>query len=474
MSSSPQPLPPHAIAVVGAACRLPGGIRGLDDLWGVLTVDRDVVATVPDDRFHAADFTDARRRRPGVSYTAAGGFLDDITGFDTSFFTGISPREASRMDPQQRLALELAVEALDDAGIDHRRTAGSDTAVFVGCSSRDYGELQSCAPHTGNAYTITGMAVSNTANRVSHFFDWHGQSIVVDTACSSALTALHQACEHLRSGRSRAALAGGVNILINPQGFAGFSGASMLSPTGRCRAFSADADGFVRSEGGGLVLLKRLDDALADGDRIHGLIVAGGTNNDGRTSGLAVPSAEAQEALLREVYAAAGLSPDDVAYLRRTAPARRWAIPSSARPSAAHWGPAAPPAPCRSGSVKSNIGHLEAASGMPGVFKALLVLRHAGIPATRTPSRSTRTSTSRVTTSGPWSASRNCKAADGRTWASTPSASAAPTPTSSSPRPPNGPQSRFPRPPAGFPSWSPPAPPGRCGPPRSRWRSSWS
>ncbi|MDG9702555.1 type I polyketide synthase [Streptomyces sp. DH37] len=382
MSRSRQSLPPRAIAVVGAACRLPGGIRNLDDLWGVLVIGRDVVTTVPEDRFPAADFTDARRRRPGVSYSAAGGFLDDITGFDTSFFTGISPREASRMDPQQRLVLELAVEALDDAGIDHRSTAGSDTAVFVGCSSRDYGELQSCAPHTGNAYTITGMAVSNTANRVSHFFDWHGQSTVVDTACSSALTALHQACEHLRSGRSRAALAGGVNILINPQGFAGFSGASMLSPSGRCRAFSAEADGFVRSEGGGLALLKRLDDALADGDRIHGVIVAGGTNNDGRTSGLALPSAEAQEALLREVYAEAGLSPDDLAYLEAHGTGTPVGDPVECAAVGRALGTGRSTGALPIGSVKSNIGHLEAASGMPGVFKALLVLRHGGIPAT--------------------------------------------------------------------------------------------
>ncbi|MFF5251179.1 SDR family NAD(P)-dependent oxidoreductase [Streptomyces leeuwenhoekii] len=382
MSRSPHPLPAHAVAVVGASCRLPGGIRGLDDLWGVLTVGRDVVTTVPEDRFPAADFTDAGRRRPGVSYTAAGGFLDDITGFDTSFFTGVSPREASRMDPQQRLVLELAVEALDDAGIDHRSTAGSDTAVFVGCSSRDYGELQSCAPHTGNAYTITGMAVSNTANRVSHFFDWRGQSTVVDTACSSALTALHQACGHLRSGRSRAALAGGVNVLLNPQGFAGFSGASMLSPSGRCRAFSAGADGFVRSEGGGLVLLKRLADALADGDRIHGVIVAGGTNNDGRTSGLALPSAEAQEALLREVYGEAGLEPDDVAYLEAHGTGTPVGDPVECAAIGRALGAGRTTGALPIGSVKSNIGHLEAASGMPGVFKALLVLRHGEIPAT--------------------------------------------------------------------------------------------
>ena len=376
------PLPADSVAVVGTACRLPGGIHTLDDLWTVLAVGRDVVGEVPADRFPAADFVDARRRRPGRSYTAAGGFLDDIAGFDTSFFTGISPREASRMDPQQRLLLELAVEAIDDAGIGAASTEGSDTAVFVGCSSRDYGELQSCEPGTGNAYTITGMASSNTANRLSHFFDWHGQSVTVDTACSSALTALHQACEHLRAGRSRAALAGGVNILINPQGFAGFSGASMLSPTGRCRAFSADADGFVRSEGGGLVLLKRLDHALADGDRIHGVIVASGTNNDGRTPGLALPSAAAQEALLREVYARAGLTPDDLVYLEAHGTGTPVGDPVECEATGRALGTGRGTGPLPIGSVKSNIGHLEAGSGIAGLLKAMLVLRHGRIPAT--------------------------------------------------------------------------------------------
>ncbi|WPB82687.1 SDR family NAD(P)-dependent oxidoreductase [Archangium violaceum] len=368
--------------MVGAACRLPGGVHNLEDLWTVLLVSRDVVTEAPADRFPTADFVDGRRPRPGKSRTAAGGFLGDISGFDTSFFNGISPREASRMDPQQRLLLELAAEALDDAGIDHGKMRGSDTAVFIGCSSRDYGELQLCAPQTGNPYTVTGMASAIAANRVSHFFDWHGQSVTVDTACSSALTAIHQACEHLRSGRSRAALAGGVNILINPQGFAGFSGASMLSATGRCRAFSAHADGFVRAEGGGLVLLKRLADALADGDSIHGVIVATSTNNDGRTPGLALPSAAAQQALLRDVYGRAGLRPDDLAYLEAHGTGTRAGDPIECEAIGRALGTGRGTGALPIGSIKSNIGHLEAASGIAGLLKALLVLRHRKIPAT--------------------------------------------------------------------------------------------
>jgi acyl transferase domain-containing protein/NADPH:quinone reductase-like Zn-dependent oxidoreductase/NADP-dependent 3-hydroxy acid dehydrogenase YdfG/acyl carrier protein len=382
LSQPPPPLPSDALAVVGAACRLPGGIHTLEDLWGVLLVGRDVVTEVPADRFAAADFIDSRRPRPSTGYTTAGGFLEDIAGFDTSFFHGISPREASRMDPQQRLLLELAAETLDDAGIDHARSRGSDTAVFIGCSSRDYGELQSCSPQTGNAYTLTGMASSIAANRLSHFYDWHGQSVAVDTACSSALTALHQACEHLRSGRSRAALAGGVNILINPQGYAGFSSASMLSPTGRCRAFSEHADGFVRSEGGGLVLLKRLADAVDDGDRIHGVVVASGTNNDGHTPGLALPSATAQQALLSEVYRGAGIAPDELVYLEAHGTGTQAGDPIECEAVGRALGRGRSLGALPIGSVKSNVGHLEAASGIAGLLKSLLVLQHRRLPAT--------------------------------------------------------------------------------------------
>lgn len=346
-------LPDDAIAVVGTACRLPGGINDLDDLWAVLTAGRDMVTEVPADRFAAADFVDPDRRRPGHSYTAAGGFLDDVAGFDGSFFTGISAREASRMDPQQRLLLEMAVEMLDDAGVDAAGLEGSDTAVFVGCSSRDYGELQAAGADTSNPYTMSGMAGAIVANRLSHYFDWHGQSVAVDTACSSALTALHQACEHLRAGRSRAVVAGGVNVLLSPQLFAGFSSASMLSPTGRCRPFSAQADGFVRAEGGGLVLLKRLADARGDGDRIHGVIVASGANNDGRTPGLALPSSTAQQALLRDVYERAGLVPDDVAYLEAHGTGTQAGDPLEAQAIGRALGRGATGARCRSGRSRA-------------------------------------------------------------------------------------------------------------------------
>lgn len=203
---------------------------------------------VPPDRFDPKRFVDTERRRSNKSYTAAGGFLQDVTGFDNGYFQRVSPREAARMDPQHRLLLELAVEALDDAGIDQASTAGSDTAVFVGMSSHDYADLQSTGGDAPNAYSMAGLAATNAANRISHLLDWHGPSMAVDTACSSALTALHQAYETLRAGRARMALAGGVSVLLSPFGFTGFSAASMLSPTGRCRVFSAEADGYVRAE----------------------------------------------------------------------------------------------------------------------------------------------------------------------------------------------------------------------------------
>ncbi|MFC9932276.1 SDR family NAD(P)-dependent oxidoreductase [Streptomyces sp. NPDC127190] len=375
-------LPDDAIAVVGTACRLPGGINHLDDLWAVLAAGADMVGEVPADRFPAADFVDSVRRRPGKSYTAAGGFLPDVSGFDASFFNGISPREAAQMDPQQRLLLEMAVEALDDAGTDPTGLEGSDTAVFIGCSSRDYGELQSLSPQSGNAYTMSGTAGAIVANRLSHYFDWHGQSVAVDTACSSALTAVHQACEHLRSGRTRLAVAGGINVLLNPHIFAGFSSASMLSPTGRCRPFSAQADGFTRAEGGGLVLLKRLADARVDGDRVHAVILSSGANNDGRTPGLALPSSIAQEALLREVYERAGLVPDDIAYLEAHGTGTPAGDPLEAEAIGRALGMDRSRSPLPIGSVKSNLGHMEAAAGMAGLFKALLVLKHRQIPAT--------------------------------------------------------------------------------------------
>ncbi|WP_282792636.1 type I polyketide synthase [Streptomyces sp. CC224B] len=376
------PVANDPIAVVGASCRLPGSIATLDDLWGALELRLDLVTTVPDERFPAARFTDPTRRRTTRSYTAAGGFLDDVAGFDTSYFDGISPREAAAMDPQQRLLLELAAEAVDDAGASRRTLAGSDTAVVIGASSHDYEQLQALVADKAGPHTMAGLASCNLANRLSHAFDWHGMSTTVDTACSSALTAVHQACEVLHRGHARVALAGGVQVLLSPHPFIGFSAAGMLSPTGRCRPFSADADGFVRSEGAGVVLLKRLADALADGDRIHGLILAHGVNNDGNTPGLVLPSSKAQQALLTGVYERAGIDADDLGYLEAHGTGTPVGDPIECSAIGRALGTRRRTGALPIGSVKGNLGHLEGAAGMPGLLKALLVLRHRRIPAT--------------------------------------------------------------------------------------------
>lgn len=370
------------MAVVGVGMRLPGGISTLDRLWDVLSEDRCLVGDVPQDRFDARWFLSPEARHAGKSYSAAGCFLEqDLTAFDADFF-GISPREASRMDPQHRLLLECAVEAFDDAGIDPAAVAGSDAPVMMGISTTDYAHLSARRPTTSNAYSAVGVAVSSAANRISHVFDLHGPSYTVDSACSSALVAVHAACEALRGGSGSLALAGAVGVLLNPYGFAAFSAASMLSQAGRCRPFSAAADGFVRGEGAGVLLLKPLAAALRDGDRVHAVIVADGVNSDGRTSGLALPDAPSQAALLERVHARAGIRPDDVLYVEAHGTGTRAGDPVECEALGRALGRRRTTGPLPVGSVKSNVGHLEAAAGVPALLKALLVLRHGVIPAT--------------------------------------------------------------------------------------------
>ncbi|RPF39142.1 type I polyketide synthase [Streptomyces sp. TLI_185] len=370
----------RGIAIIGVSCRLPGGIHGLDALWGALLEGRDAIDEAPADRFDARRFVTTDMARTGRSYTAAGGFLDDVAGFDAGYF-GISPKEAGQMDPQHRLLLELAAEALDDAALAPARLAGSDTAVYVGISDASYGMMQMLSLHTVNPYTMSGAASSIAANRLSHAFDLRGPSMAVDTACSSSLVALDRACRTLWDGTSRAALCGGANLLLSPYHYVGFSQASMLSKRGHCAAFSADADGFVRAEGGGMVVLKRLPDALADGDRVLGVILGSGSNSDGHTMGLALPSAEAQEELLRGVYADAGIDPDEVVYFEAHGTGTPVGDPLEAQAIGRALGVRRITGALPIGSVKTNVGHLEPASGMAGLCKALLVLRHGIAPA---------------------------------------------------------------------------------------------
>ncbi|MFF9900054.1 SDR family NAD(P)-dependent oxidoreductase [Streptomyces longispororuber] len=380
MNLEPSPYGERAVAVVGVSCRLPGGITDMDGLWSALLDGRDLVTEMPADRFDADRFVDTAMPRAGKSYTAAGGFLTDIERFDAAYF-GISPKEAAHMDPQHRLLLELTAEALDDAGVDPALLAGSDTAVYVGISDASYGALQMLRPSNIGPYTMSGAASSIAANRLSHAFDLRGPSMAIDTACSSSLVALDRACRTLWDGTSRVALCGGANVLLAPYHYVGFSQAAMLSRRGRCASFAADADGFVRAEGGGVVLLKPLRDALADGDRVHGVILGTASNCDGRTMGLALPSAETQEGLLRRVYADFGVHPDDLVYFEGHGTGTAVGDPVEAQAIGRALGIRRVNGPLPLGSVKTNLGHLEPASGMAGLCKALLVLRHGTIPA---------------------------------------------------------------------------------------------
>ncbi|AQQ27413.1 type I polyketide synthase [Burkholderia cenocepacia] len=369
------------IAIIGVACRFPGSANNLGDFWQLLRDERDAVTEIPADRFGTDFYQHPSKRESGKSYTFAAGVLDNVAGFDAAFF-GISPREAAQMDPQQRLLLELAWEAFEDAGVRPADMRGSNCGVFVGAASMDYGNRNMDDLNVIDPYSATGNTLSIASNRVSYLFDLHGPSMTVDTACSSSLVALHQAVKALQSGEADVALAGGVNLLLHPFGFVSFSKASMLSPRGRCRAFDATGDGYVRSEGGAFVLLKPLDRALADGDTIHAVIAGSGVNSVGHSpGGISVPGAAAQASLLRSVYARAGIDPRSLAYLEAHGTGTAVGDPIEARALIdVVSGERPADRPLLIGSVKTNIGHLETASGMAGLLKAVLCLKHRAVP----------------------------------------------------------------------------------------------
>lgn len=369
------------IAIIGVACRFPGGANDLGGFWQLLRDERDAVTEIPADRFGTDFYQHPSKREPGKSYTFSAGVVDNVAGFDAAFF-GISPREAAQMDPQQRLLLELAWEAFEDAGVRPADMRGSNCGVFVGAASMDYGNRNMDDLNVIDPYSATGNTLSIASNRVSYLFDLRGPSMSVDTACSSSLVALHQAVKALQSGEADMALAGGVNLLLHPFGFVSFSKASMLSPRGRCRAFDATGDGYVRSEGGAFVLLKPLDRALADGDTIHAVIAGSGVNSVGHSpGGISVPGAAAQASLLRSVYARAGIDPQSLAYLEAHGTGTAVGDPIEARALIDVVSGERPvDRPLLIGSVKTNIGHLETASGMAGLLKAVLCLKHRAVP----------------------------------------------------------------------------------------------
>ena len=372
----------HDIAIIGMGFRLPGGLNNAEEFWKFLAEGRDAVVEVPPDRWNIARFYDPEPGLPGKSMAKHGGFIDGIDLFDPQFF-GISPREAPYIDPQQRLLLETAWEAIEDAGLVLDHVNGTDIGVFAGISHTDYQNIQGgIADRTGiSAHSPTGNAHSIAANRISYCLNLTGPSIAMDTACSSALTAIHVACEHLRAGRCELALAGGVTVMITPDGFIGFSQASMLSPDGRCRAFDAGANGFVRGEGAGMIVLKPLHRALADGDTVHAVIHGTSANQDGHTNGIMVPGEEAQARLVREACADAGIDPREVGFVEAHGTGTAVGDPIEAHAlSKALCGERPGGAPLVIGSVKTNLGHLETAAGIAGIIKAALVVQRGEIP----------------------------------------------------------------------------------------------
>src|SRR5215469_16766380 len=301
-----------SIAIVGASCRFPGA-EDLEAFWRLLASGGDAVSEGDPPRWSTRFYYHPDRSEPGKSYTWCAGLIGGVDLFEPSFF-GISPREAAQMDPQQRLLLELVWHAFEDAGIPPSKMSGSAAGVYIGASATDYSDLRLGDPSGGDSYFMTGSTLSILANRVSYIFDLRGPSLVVDTACSSSLVALHHACEAIRGKRIPCAIVGGVNLLLAPYPFIGFSRASMLSHRGRCFAFDERADGYVRGEGGGVVILKPLEDALASGDPIRAIILGTGVNSDGRTIGLSLPSESAQTSLLRAVYTGAGVDPEQLTF----------------------------------------------------------------------------------------------------------------------------------------------------------------
>jgi len=369
------------IAIIGAGCRLPGGLNSLEAFWDLLRAGGDAITEVPEDRWKLADYYDARAGVPGKTYARNGGFMDRIDLFDAEFF-GISRREAVLMDPQQRVMMEVVWEALEDAGIAPPTLRESDTGIFVGSTASDYLQymLRHGDPADLDAYVLSGNTLNATSGRLAYFLGTHGPSISLDTACSSSLVAIDRACRSVRDGECRLAIAGGVNLILTPEMFVCMARWGMLSPAGRCKTFDAAADGFVRAEGCGVVILKRLKDAEADGDRVLAVIRGSAVNQDGPSSGLSVPNGLAQEAVVRTALRNAGVEPAAISYVEAHGTGTSLGDPIEVDALARVFQPGrAADAPIALGSVKTNVGHLEAAAGVTGLLKIVLMLQHRQI-----------------------------------------------------------------------------------------------
>jgi acyl transferase domain-containing protein/SAM-dependent methyltransferase/acyl carrier protein len=368
------------IAIVGLAGRFPGAADSAQ-FWSLLSQARHAIAPIPPDRWSDPSWYAPWPPQPGRSYVREAGLLHDVQGFDAGFF-GIAPREAEQMDPQQRILLEVAWDALESAGETREGLRGSRTGVFVGLASVDYARIQPAHERRLDAYWATGNAASIAANRLSYAFDLRGPSLVVDTACSSSLVAVHLACQALRSGAIDRAVVGGANLILSPDLMVVFSAANMLARDARCKTFDARADGYVRGEGCGVVVLKRLPDALAARDPIVALVRGSATNQDGRSNGLTAPNGQAQQAVIEDALADAELPVSAIDAVELHGTGTSLGDPIEALALGAVLGNARPgDRPCRVGSVKTNIGHLEAAAGIAGLIKSALALQHRFWPA---------------------------------------------------------------------------------------------
>lgn len=368
------------IAVVGTACRFPGHTNSLEDFWQLLVEGRDAISEVPPDRWDIDEYFDPDPATPDRMNTRWGGFLEAVDQFDADFF-GISPREAIRIDPQQRLLLEVTWEALEDAGLPADQIAETRTGIYVGAIGSDYALHGLQNTHDMDIFTGTGISHSIMANRLSYVLNTSGPSISIDTACSSSLVTIHMACQSLRLGESDMALAGGVNLILDPAMTLALTKAHMMAPDGRCKAFAAAADGYVRSEGCGMVVLKRLSDATAAGDRILAVLRGTAVNHDGRSNGMSAPNGPAQQSVIRTALADAGLQPADISYVEAHGTGTRLGDPIEIDAlRAVLCEGRADNHPLRVGSVKTNIGHLESAAGIAGLMKVILMLRHGQIP----------------------------------------------------------------------------------------------
>ncbi len=370
------------IAIVGAGCRLPGDANSLDALWTLLRNGVDAITETPGDRWDIDAWYDADVSIPGKMSTRHGGFIRNVDQFDPQFFN-ISPREAAAMDPQQRLLLEVTWEALENAAIAPARLAGTRTGVYVAVTTNDYAQVHRAARGVDglDAYYASGIAHSIASGRLSYVLGLEGPSLSIDTACSSSLVAIHLAVQSLRSGECRMALAGGVNLILTPELSITLSKYQMMASDGRCKFGDARADGFVRAEGSAMVVLKRLRDALADGDPVLAVIRGSAANQDGVSSGLTAPNGPSQEAVLRAALADANVTPAEIGYVEAHGTGTALGDPIELQALGAVFGPGRRvTAPLAVGSIKTNIGHTEAVAGVAGLLKLALVLRHGEIP----------------------------------------------------------------------------------------------